>query len=291
MVKIVIDSTCDLPEEYMKLYDIKSLPLRILLGDKEYSDKVTIQVEEVYDEMRKGVVPKTSQVSAADMYKVFTKYCEEKQDFIYLSFSSVLSGTHDVAKLIIEELKEKYHDCNMEVIDSKGGALGTGLIALQAARMGRTTDDFEAIKKEIEFMVEHVEHVFTLDDLDWLIKGGRISKAVGVVGGVLDIKPIMHVDNGYLKVIKTSRGRKKSINTLINMVEERSAKFPSQIIGISHADDLETAKEIEAKLKANNPNRKFIIQHIGSVLGSHLGLGGVGILFLNEKPEFYDDSL
>lgn len=291
MVKIVVDSICDLPEKYMKEYDIKTLSLRILLEDREFLDKVDIQVKDVFAEMRKGVLPKTSQVSISEMGKVFSKYCEENQDFIYLSFSSALSGTYNTARMLIDEMKEKYPNCKMEVIDSKSGSLATGLIALQAARLGKETDDYDKVKNQIEFMIDHVEHIFTLDDLDWLIKGGRINKAVGKVGGVLDIKPIINMDNGVLKIFKTARGRKKSVNMLIKTFEEKSANFSDQIVGIAHVDDLEIAEEIKMVLEEKNKNTKFIIMEIGSTLASHLGLGGVGILFFNERPEFYDDRL
>lgn len=283
MIKIMVDSTCDLPDELIERYDIKILPLRVSLEDKDYLDKKTIQVEEVYSAMRKGILPKTSQPNPKDMYDIFNEYCINGNDFIYLSFSSVLSSTYQLAQSILREFKNRYPMINMKVIDSKGGSTATGLIALKAAKLcEKIGQDFDSIVMQIEAFVNHIEHVFTITDLNWLIKGGRISKAQGIIGNVLDIKPILHVNNGTMEVIKKVRGKKKALNTVVDILEERTKKFSNQIIGVSHADDLETANEIIEIIKRRLGNKEFIVSKIGSVLGSHLGIGGVGIYFFND---------
>lgn len=287
MIKIIVDSTCDLPQDIMDLYDIKMLPLRISVNGKEYIDKVTMQVDKVYDAMRSGVIPKTSQPSPADMYNLFREYCIKGYNFFYLAFSSKLSGTFQTASLIIEELKEKYSQIKMEVIDSKGGSTGTGLIALQAAKLIKDGQKFEQILKSIFDLRDHVEHIFTITDLSWLIKGGRISKAAGMIGNILDVKPILDVNDGIMEVIKKVRGKKKALSAIVDIVEERIKNFPDQIIGISHADDLKTAQTLIDAIKDKLGDKKVIINKIGSVLGSHLGIGGVGVFFFNKKPDFY----
>jgi DegV family protein with EDD domain len=284
MIKIMVDSTCDLPDELIKKYDIKILPLRVSLDDKEYLDKKTIEVDEVYSAMRKGIIPKTSQPNPKDMYDIFNEYCTKGHDFIYLSFSSVLSSTYQLAQSILKEFKNKYPMLNMEVIDSKGGSTATGLIALQAVKLSEEGGlNFDSIVKKIEVFVNHIEHVFTITDLNWIIKGGRIGKAQGMIGNMLDIKPILDVNDGAMEVIKKVRGKKKALNTVVDILEERAKRFPDQIIGVSHADDLKTAEELIELIRRRLGTKEFIVNKIGSVLGSHLGIGGVGIFFFNDK--------
>lgn len=140
---------------------------------------------------------------------------------------------------------------------------------------------FEGVVNNVHNLIDHVEHIFTIPDLKWLVKGGRLSRTQGMIGNILDIKPILHVNNGVMEVIKKVRGRKKALNTVVDILEERSKGMPEQIIGISHADDLETANELIRLIKKRLGYDKFIVNKIGSVLGSHIGIGGVGVFFFN----------
>lgn len=287
MIKIIVDSTCDLPEELLKRFDIYVLPLRVYLNEKEYKDKISINVDEVYEAMRDGVVPMTSQPTPSDIYEMFTGCCNVGNDFIYLSFSSALSGTYQLASSICREIKPMYPNINMEVLDSKGGSVATGLIALQAAKLVQAGYDFDTVVSQSNAMIAHIEHIFTITDLKWLIRGGRISRSEGMIGNILDIKPVLDVKDGIMEVVRKVRGRKKALNTVADMLTERIRKFPDQIIGISHADDEATAHELAKIIKSRMGEKSIIICKIGSVLGSHLGIGGVGVFFLNEKPGLY----
>lgn len=289
MVKIIVDSTCDLPDEIMAKYDIKLLPLRVNLNGKDFLDKVTIKVEEVYDAMRKGIWPMTSQPSPRSVYQLFQDCISNGYNFIYLAFSSKLSGTYETINGIIRDLQEKCSNIKMDIVDTKSGSTATGLIALQAAKMVEAGKSFETVVDASKELAEHVEHIFTIDDLNWLIKGGRISKGEAIIGNILNIKPILHVNDGVMEVIHKVRGRKKALNTIMDIIEERIKNFPDQIIGISHADDMETAIELKNMILDRIGNVKIIITKIGSVLGSHLGIGGVGVFFFNERNELYID--
>lgn len=283
MIKIMVDSTCDLPDELIEKYDISVLPLRVFIDGEEYLDKKTIKVDDVYSAMRKGIVPKTSLPRPQDIYEAFSGYCAAGCDFIYLCFSSVMSGTYELAKAMIEEFKDKYPALNMEIIDSKGGSTATGLIALQAAKLcEKGGQDFAGVVDKVKSLVSHVEHVFTIPDLNWLIKGGRVSKASGIIGNILDIKPILDVENGSMIVIRKVRGMRKALNSVVDILEERTKECKNQIIGISHADDLKTAEMLMEIIKKRLGYTEFIVNKIGSVLGSHIGIGGVGIFFFNE---------
>lgn len=287
MIRIIVDSTCDLPDEVIKKYDIKILPLRVNINGADYADKVTINVDEVYDAMRKGIYPKTSQPNLMDMHKLFLKYASKGDSIIFLSFSSKMSCTYQAVSSTIEELREEFPGVDMEVVDTKGGSTGSGLIALQASKLAAAGKSFKTIVKQARQLAEHIEHIFTITDLNWLVRGGRISRSSGFIGDVLNIKPILHVNNGIIEVLKKVRGKRNALNQVVEIVSERIKKFPDQIIGISHADDYETALELKRMLKEKFKDAKFMVNKIGSVLGTHLGIGGVGVFFLNEKTDLY----
>jgi DegV family protein with EDD domain len=287
VIRIIVDSTCDLPDEVIKKYDIKILPLRVNINGADYADKVTINVDEVYDAMKKGIYPKTSQPNLMDMHKLLLKYASKGDSIIFLSFSSKMSCTYQAVSSTIEELREEFPGVDMEVVDTKGGSTGSGLIALQASKLAAAGKNFKTIVKQTRQLAEHIEHIFTITDLNWLVRGGRISRSSGFIGDVLNIKPILHVNNGIIEVLKKVRGKRNALNQVVEIVSERIKKFPDQIIGISHADDYETALELERMLKEKFKDAKFMVNKIGSVLGTHLGIGGVGVFFLNEKTDLY----
>ncbi|NLX62956.1 MAG: DegV family protein [Tissierellia bacterium] len=292
MMKIIIDSTTDLPKELIEKYDIDVLPLRVLINDKEYTDKETITVDEVYDAMKRGICPKTSLPNPKRTYELFKEYASKGIDFIFYSFSSKLSSTFQNAFLIIEELKEEFPKVKMVALDTRAGSIGAGLIALQGAKLAEKGFSFENILRISKDCIKHIEHVFTIDDLNWLLKGGRIKKSSALIGNALNIKPILDVKDGEMRVIKKIRGRKKALQTIVNILEERIKNFPNQIIGIAHADDFQTVLELKDMIvKKLGHNKNIIIEKIGSVLGSHLGIGGVGIFFFNQEPEEYINEL
>ena len=287
MVKIVVDSTCDLDKELIKKYNIEVLPLRISINNEEFLDKVNVDVDYIYEKMRKGIVPKTSQVNPRDAYNIFEKLCKLNEEFIYISFSSHLSGTYNICKGILDEFKERFKNLNMEIVDSKTGAAAIGLMAFQGAKMAEKGLDFNTILTNIYDMVEKSDYIFSISDLNWLIKGGRIGRFKGTIGGILDIKPILKVNDGYMEVIKMVRGRKKTLKTVVDLVCEEVENFKGQTIGISHADDIETANEIMKMIDERIGNQKYMVTKIGSVLGTHLGIGGVGITFFKEEVTSY----
>ncbi|MDO4534501.1 MAG: DegV family protein [Clostridium perfringens] len=287
MVKIVVDSTCDLDKELMNKYNIEVLPLRISINNEEFLDKVNVDVDYIYEKMRMGIVPKTSQVNPQDAYNVFEKLCKSKEEFIYIAFSSHLSGTYGLCKNILDEFKERFNDLNMEIVDSKTGAAAVGLMALQGAKMAEKGLDFNSILANIHDMVEKSDYIFSISDLNWLTKGGRISKFKGTIGGILDIKPILKVNDGCMEVIKMVRGKKRTLKTVVDLVCQEVEKFQGQIIGISHADDIETANEIMKMIDEKIGKQKYMVSKIGSVLGTHLGIGGVGITFFKDEIKSY----
>jgi DegV family protein with EDD domain len=287
MIKIIVDSASDLSEEMMEEYDIKLLSQRIYLNNQEYFDKVTINADKVYEAMRGGVFPITSMPSPMEILNLFKQCCMEGNDFIYVALSSKLSGTYQLAKSMLEEVQEQYSEIKMMVIDSKSASTATGLIALQAAKLSRSGADFDVIVEQICDLADHVEHIFMVSDLSWLIRGGRITRTEGVVGSILNVKPILHVKDGAVELLEKIRGRRKALLTIADTMEERIKDFPDQIIGISHAGDLDIAYELMDIIKQRLGERDIMINKIGAALVSHLGIGGVGVLFFNKKPALY----
>ncbi|MER2173231.1 MAG: DegV family protein [Carnobacterium sp.] len=289
MTKLIIDTTIDRNLEMEQKYDFEVIPLSIILDNQSYLDGEEITVDAVYEAMRSGKVPKTSQISYESLTKVLDKGIQENEDMIYLSFSSKMSGTYQFAYQIMEEYKEKYPERKMALVDSKGGAGGGALIALQALKMIEAGKPFDEIVRQMEWNIDHVLYKFTLRDLNWLVKGGRVNKTTGYVGTALNIKPYLIVDDGFIKMHKLVRGEKKIYKKLIEDVKNGLGNFTDQTIGISHGDDEETARAIEAKLKEELPDCQTQVFRIGAVLGSHIGIGGIGVFYFDERPEWYQN--
>lgn len=288
VIQLVIDSTCDMPLRYQEQYHIRVLPLQVTIDGKSFRDAVDIHIDALYAHMREGIVPKTAQVNLREMEELFTKIAQQGNDFIYLSFSSAMSGTYQSACLVLEEVLQQFPHCKAKVVDSCGGSVASGLIALQTARWIAQDCLYEDILSRMGKMIDRVEHLFTVSNLDWLVKGGRVQKQVGYVGDILHIKPILDVENKTMHVIKVVRGRKKVLQKLVQMAQERSHNFPHQLIGIAHADDQDTAHQLADMIKTCMPLAKTMICEIGCVLGVHLGIGGVGLFFFREPFEGYD---
>lgn len=281
MTKLVIDSTCDIPKRFLEQYDIATLPLRVIVSGKEYLDRVTITTKEVYNKMRAGELPTTSQVPIPEAYAALEKIVKEGHDIICLTFAANLSGTHAAISTAAQELSEKYPERKIRILDSRGGSFATGLIVLDAARMCAKGAEFEKIVSRAEFFISHVEHVFVISDLTWAVRGGRVSRTLGYTANLFGIKPICDIQKGEMQVIHKVRGHKHALQRVADIVAERAKHFQSQLIGITHADDIESAEKMHGLLSKLLPKCEFMIEEIGAVLGTHLGIGGVGVFFLN----------
>lgn len=284
-VKILADSACDLPLSFYTDNNVTLIPLKVHIHEKEYEDVKTINPKTVYDAIRSGVVPKTSQASPLVFEEVFTNMAENNEDGIYIAFSSELSGTYSTAVMILDQVKEKYPNFQLTIIDSKCASLGQGLAVMEATRLAANHVPKEEILKDVIFRCKHMEHLFTVEDLDYLAKGGRVSKASAFLGGLLNIKPVLNVEDGKLVPIEKIRGKKKVLRRLIDIMKERGDNLQEQIIGISHADNEETANEIKKMMEEEILPKEVYISTIGSAIGAHTGAGTVSVFFLNQIPE------
>jgi DegV family protein with EDD domain len=283
-VKILADSACDLPKDFYSEQNVTLFPLKVQVNGQEYEDVKTIDPKTVYDAIRGGDVPKTSQVSPLLFEEVFTKMAENNEDGIYIAFSSALSGTYQTSVMILDQVKEKYPNFNLTIVDTKCASLGFGLVVKEAARLAAENVSKEEILKDVLFRSQHMEHLFTVEDLDYLAKGGRVSKASAFLGGLLNIKPILNVEEGKLVPIEKIRGKKKVYRRIIEIMNERGDNFKDQIVGISHADTMETALEVKALIEGELNPKEVYISSIGSAVGAHTGPGTISIFFLNKLP-------
>ena len=283
MTRIIVDSTCDLPEALIAQYRITVLPLHVLVEDREFIDGVTIKTEEVYGYMRQGILPKTSQIAYDDTTDTLRQLLEQGEDLICLAFSSKMSGTCQLISHIMQELQPDFPERQPRTLDSRGGSFATGLIALETAKAVEAGASFDEAVRRAEYLIGQVEHVFCITDLTWMIRGGRISKTLGYTANLLNIKPVLDVDDGEMEVIAKVRGKKKSLERVAELVAERARECPSQTIGITHADDPETAASMQTLLAQRLPEADFLTMQIGAVLGVHIGIGGVGVFFFRHK--------
>src|SRR5699024_10276700 len=243
-IQILADSACDLTEAYYKKFSIEMVPLTVHLNNQEYEDGIGISPKKVYDAMREGDKIQISQVSPQVYKSLFTSYAKENKPLVYLAFSSELSGTYQTAKMIEQEIKETYPDAPIHVIDTKCASIGYGLVVLYAAKLARNGGGLEDIINQATYHADHMEHIFTVDDLEYLYRVGRVSKTADFVGSMPKIKPILHGGSGKVRTLEKIRGSKKVSSRLITSMEERGTDLESQTIGISHGDDLETDEKL-----------------------------------------------
>ncbi len=280
-VKIITDSAADLPVELLQAYDIDLIPLRVYdEAETEYLDGVTLESVTLLQKMREGAVYRTSLPSLETFQEKFVSYAKEGNPCIYLAFSSELSGTYQSSVVIKEEVKETYVDLDLEIIDTKCASLGQGLVVLEAAKMAKDGASKEDILNRVAFLMNHMEHIFTVADLQYLVRGGRLSKVAGFIGGLLNIKPILNVEEGKLVPLEKVRGKKKVLSRIVDIMEERGKDLKGQIIGMTHGDDLETAEALKSLITERFGCEVFIVNTIGAAIGAHTGPGVITLFFL-----------
>jgi DegV family protein with EDD domain len=281
-IRLFTDSGCDLPLSFYQEHSVTLIPLIVQLNNKEYEDLISIEPKTVYDAIRNGASPSTSQPSPELFMKLFTELAQSGDSGIYIAFSSQLSGTYQTAVMIRDQVKENFPSLDLTIIDSKCASIGQGLAVMEAAKMIESGASKEAIVEEITFRCRHMEHLFTVEDLEFLARGGRLSRTSAFLGGLLNIKPLLDVEDGKLVPLEKIRGRKKLFKRLLDLMEERGVDLPSQTIGISHGDDEQTALELKQMIEDRFGCRHFMINTIGAVIGSHAGPGTIALFFLND---------
>ena len=274
------DSTCDLPEERLAKMDCRILPLTFEIDGKPYTTE-EITMQEFYRKMREDAVTKTSQISVGVCEDAFEEEVKNGRDVLYLTFSSGLSGTYNSALVAKSNVLEKYPDARIVVVDSLSASSGEGLLLIYAEMKKREGMDIDQLASWLEINRFHIGHVFTVDDLKYLFRGGRVSRAAAIAGTVLGIKPVLSVDNdGHLIPQDKIRGRKQSINKLGQMIRERAGSNKNPIVTMSHGDCIEDARYAEKMLKEIfGEETEVVISYTGPVIGAHSGPGTLALFF------------
>ena len=280
---IFADSSVDLPLEVIKQYNLQIVNLHLFVGSVE-EDIDTLDSHTFYERLRAGEVASTSAPSLQEYAEKMEPFLAEGKDILYLGFSEALSCSFNNGKLAMEDLAEKYPDRKLYPISTKCASTGHGLLAILAARKqaeGATIDELKAWAEE---NAPKLVQWFTVDDLMFLKRGGRISAATALVGTMLGIKPVLHVDDeGRLINMSKARGRKASLQALVDKAKETAIEPATQTMTICHGDCVEDAEWVANKLKTELNVPEVIIAPTGTVIGAHSGPGTLALFFLGTQ--------
>lgn len=284
MIKLFTDTSANLPVSITKEYGIEVVPFSYTVNGKEvpYSAETDFNGKAFYEAMRAGAEIKTSMINVSDFIAAFEQWIAKGDAVIYVGMSGGISGTAHSAKLAAEELLEKYPAAKIAAIDTYAASLGEGFLVIETAKMIERGDPFLKIVKKIELLRKNMCQFFTVDDLAYLRKGGRISGAAAVVGTVLNIKPILRGDeNGKIVLCGKIRGFNKSMEALANKYDELVFDKTADV-GIAHADNPEGAQRLEDILRAKGFSGELLKVVYEPVTGSHVGPGTIALFFMGE---------
>lgn len=289
MREIIIstETNSDMSEEFLSKNNILVIPHYYNVEEKMYGgDGDHLTIKEFYDEMRAGKKVGTAASNPAVILDEFTKAAAEGKDIIHISFSSGLSGGYQNVVNGANEVMEEYPDCRIEVIDTLSASLGEGLMLELAVRMKNEGASFDDIVAEVKKVSEHISIQFTVDSLEYLYRGGRLSKTSATLGTMINLKPVLHIDNeGKLVAVSKVRGRRKSLSTMLANMEAKLGSYKDKqiFIGIMHGDCEEEALALRDMVKEKFGYENFVIEPIGPSIGAHSGPGTMGLVFLGDE--------
>lgn len=282
--KILTDSGCDLPGAMLQELEMTAVPLTVNFRGQSLEDTVDEGIQELYQGFRDGEAASTSAINPDRWGVEMEKILQEGQDVLTVAFSSGLSTTYQSAMIAADELREKYPDRKILVVDSLCASMGQGLLLWYAAKKRAEGMDIEGVRQWLEEAKWNLCHWFTVDDLMYLKRGGRVSAATALVGTMLQIKPVLHVDNeGHLINVAKARGRKASIQALAKKVAELGLPGENETVFISHGDCRQEAEELAQILKQQYGVKEVVIGYVGAVIGSHSGPGTIALFFLGKN--------
>lgn len=287
MIKVIVDSGMDQNDWIKNKYDIDFLPLSIIIENEAFIDEQDITLDELHTEMKSGKMPSTSQPSPGQVQEILEKNRKEGNDVIFVTIWEKLSGTYQVIKSVVDEYKEQYPNFKAAIIDSRSASVAETLIAIQAVEMVEAGYDFEDVVEQAQWNADNILIYLTVDNLNWLVQGGRLSKTAGFVGSALNVKPILTVNEEELYSDGMVRGNKRVYTRLVKHIKEESKAYEDQLILISHVGEEENAKKVEEIVNKELPHARTMIFEFGAVLAAHIGVGGVAIATIQEKPESY----
>lgn len=294
MFQVFVDSAANIPAEIVKKYGIHVISfVNHINGEDIVNFDINLNQEEerekgkqYYEAVRSGARVKTSLINTADFIAHFTPVLEAGEDIMYFSLSKNISGTYNAACLAAEELKEQFPERKLRLIDSLNASLAQGILAIYATEMRNSGMEFEMIGDILDRQVPRMNGIFTVGDLKYLSNTGRISKTTASVGNILNIKPILRGNrDGYIVEFKKCRGRKKSLDTLVELVCDNIENPEDQIIGIAHADAYEESLYVMEEIQKRIKVREFINTSYDYCTGSHVGPDTIALFFMAADRE------
>ena len=282
--QIVTDSSCDLPQDVIRELNLNVIDLEFIFDGEESCANGKVDVKEFYAKMRSGAMVKTSAANMDMFLQCFEEIAQKGEDILYIGFSSGLSSTCHTGTLATEEIVEKYPNIRAVAVDTLAASLGQGLLVYYAAKMQQAGKSMDEVIAFLEDKKLNLCHLFTVDDLFFLKRGGRVNAATAVVGSLLAIKPILHVDNeGHLTSIGKVRGRRQSIEDLFHRMEKNVVDPTGQAVFISHGDCPEEAQELADMIKEKWNVQQILVSEIGPVIGAHSGPGTIALFYLGNE--------
>lgn len=279
-IKIICDSLSDIPKELIDKYDIEVVPLTVILDDKEYKDGVDISNDEFYKILREqNAYPKTSQATYPQFKEVFEKYVNEGRKILYIAGSSVATGTYQSAVLAKNDIHGEIY-----TYDSQTFSYVIGILVVKAAELAQQGKDIDEILDEIKKLREKTYVLFSVDTLEYLQKGGRISSTKAAIGSILNIKPILDIKNGLVAPVCQVRGKKHVISKMIELIKENcGTDLTNQVISIGYSDDFKEKDKLTEAVKGEFNPKGILYFQIGTCVGSHAGPGSTVIICLKNK--------
>lgn len=283
---IVTESTTDLPQDLVNELEIEIIPMTFGFENESYlnyPDFREMDIHKFYERVKNGEKSTTALVNSKTFEEYFEPILKSGEDILYIGFSSGLSGTHSSALIAAEDLKQKYPDSQIVCIDTLAASMGEGLLVYYAAKLKQEGRSIDQVSQWLLDNRLNLCQWFTVDDLNHLKRGGRISAMSATIGSALNVKPILHVDNeGHLIAVHNVRGRKKSMNSLLEHMEELCIDPEKHTVFISHADCLEDTEHLANLIKEKLQVKEVILNFMGPVIGSHTGQGAIALFFIGK---------
>lgn len=287
--KFITDSMNDLGKDLSKEYDFDVLPIPITVGEKTYMDKIDVTPEMIMEFGKHGPdFPKTSSISTGVYQEAFEKHLKNGDDVLYLGLSSGLSGTMQAAHIAAEELREKYPERTIALVDSQVATLAMSMLLQQGLKLDRLNKPIGEIEETLNFLADHLNVFFVVADLKWMAKGGRLSKGAATLGNLLNVVPILYLNRGQIEVFDKVRGKKKATKRLEQILKAALEENPDQIVGLFESKNKEAVDKFK-KIIAKFPHASYVEAEKGpgSGLTVHIGDDIYGLGFFDELPDNY----
>ena len=291
MLHIITDSASDLPKDYIEQHKLHVIPTPVVIDDVDYFDGATIQTEEFYhilDDINRNI--KTYHINPAMFTEAFLPYAKAGDNVIYLCFSTGIAGTFNAANIALSNIREDHPDFDLTIIDSKCASAGFGLVVRKLVTMLEKGAPKEEILDAADYYISHIKHVFTVQTLTYLIKGGRLTKFKGTLAETLDMKPVLIVnETGSLSVVRSVRGRKKALRYLVEYAQSNGCRPDIDIIALCHGEDLDSLKFVDAMVQETFRPKQIVYSVVGCAIGAHTGRGIIGFCYFDADDGKFAD--